>query len=279
MANRFISPQTRPGTEAVKQGPSGRLPEALSTQQHRDASQEGEYTVLFSPQATPCCPQIKEDPESKTQDVPRLGKPRMSLTHRIVGTKKAGQDEVWLSYFDKVSAAANTAFAFNFPLQPNLDSEWASWQELYSEVKVLEVQILWNVWFLAIPTVLSAQSPNAALYYDAGFSGKYPTAVNDVLSVEHFSLLNFGANANGTFATSPQAVASGGHVSFRHVLPQGGVQSSVSTLLSTGLWRPTADASNYNWGQIVGYCASAGTTSQPQVEAFVRMRVHFRNRI
>ncbi len=208
---------------------------------------------------------------------PLLARPRV---HSMLRASRGMKSVIApLSYYAKSAGAANTAFAFNYALQPNLDSSWSGWQSTFDEFRVLSAELHWNVWFSTLPTGFAAQSPNAAVAYDPNDANTL-TAVNQVMDYEKFQLLNVGANAAGTYAVAPQAIARGGHMVFKTGrLPEGGAQSSnVSPTLSTGQWRTTEDASNYYWGNIIGYVAQGGASSILQVEGFVRMIVEFRVR-
>lgn len=203
------------------------------------------------------------------------------------GPGKVGRSEksvkTWLSYYGKSNGAANTAFAFNFDVQPNKDSDFASYQALFDEMRVLTAEIIWNVNFTTPPTALANQTPNVALAYEPAWDGTFPfTAVNQVLHFQKFSLLN-AANVVGTGGTSaylanPQAISPGGALRFSARMPNTPTQSNTVITLSTGMWRPTLDGANYYWGSFIGYAAQGGATSVLQVEAFVRMRVEFRCR-
>jgi len=198
---------------------------------------------------------------------------------RSVG--KAGRPiEAWLSYYAKNAGAANTAFAFNYLLEPNLDASFADWQQVFSEMKVLSAEILWKVDATILPVVLPAQSANAALAYDPEFSSTSISAVNQVLEFEKFSLVSVPVYQPGTAFNGNNIVETteSGFRTFFCKVPNDPSQSETQPLLSTGMWRPTLDANNYFWGAFVGYCAQAGTTAVLQVEAFVRMRVAFKTR-
>lgn len=214
-----------------------------------------------------------------------VSQPALKMPRLIGRTGKLGASKpikAWLTYYAKPAGAANTAFAFQFALQPNLDASFASWQQVFDEMKVLAAEIKWNANYTTIPTAFPAQSPNAAVAYDPEYTGViFPTAVNSVLEYESYQLLNVSSINNGAFSQSvnPQALSQGGHLTFKCRVPQsGGSQSTSATTLSTGMWRPTMDAANYYWGSIIGYCAQGGTSSVIQIEGFVRMLVEFRTR-
>ncbi len=219
---------------------------------------------------------LKDATAQNTSDMPLVAP--LSMHRALAGMGKARKPiQAWLSYYDRQAGAANTNFASTFYVRPNLDTSWASWQSVFDEVKVLSAEVLWCCWFQTLPTAFPTQTPNAILVYEPGLS--VPLAsVNAGLQYEHFSLLNVGATASGTFATTPQSTAKGGHLSFKAKMPGGAQQSNVDSNLSTGMWRPTTDASNYYWGCFQGYTAQGGATSVLQMECFVRMRCEFRCR-
>lgn len=220
---------------------------------------------------------LMDDTEQK-QVEPRPA--RLLTVHRaLAGRGKASKPiQAWLSYYSRRDAgAANTAFAGRFTVQPNGDASWASWQQVFDEFKVLSAEIHWTVWFSTLPTGFATQTPNAIVAYEPGEYNAL-TSVNSGMEYEHFQLLNIGSNSNGTYATAPQSTAKGGHMVFRTKIPGGTQLSNVDTTLSTGMWRPTSDASDYYWGQFVFYVAQGGATSVLQIEAFTRMRVEFRCR-
>lgn len=202
----------------------------------------------------------------------------LSMHRALAGMGKTRKPiQAWLSYYDRIAGAANTNFAATFYVRPNLDTSYAAWQGVFDEVKVLGAEVMWCVWFQTLPTAFPTQTPNSILVYEPGLS--VPLAsVNAGLQYEHFSLLNVGATASGTFATTPQSTAKGGHLVFKAKMPGGAQQSNVDSNLSTGMWRPTTDASSYYWGCFQGYTAQGGATSVLQMECFVRMRCEFRCR-
>lgn len=201
------------------------------------------------------------------------------LLHRgLSGVRRSAKPiQAWLSYYNRVNAAANTAYAFAYPIQPNLDVSFASWQNVFDEMKVLSAELHWNIWWSVLPTGFATQSPNAIVVYEPGVQTPLGS-VNEGMQYEHFQLLDFGGTAAGTYATAPQTVSKTGHLVFKSKMPHGVQLSVTSTTLSTGEWRPTIDAQNYYWGVFHGYVAQGGATSVPQIQAFVRMRVEFRTR-
>jgi len=206
---------------------------------------------------------------------------RVPRSLRHGGSKASRPIETWMSFYFKQAGAANTAFAFSQPLEPNLDASFADYQGVFSEMKVLAAEVWWKVNMTVLPTVFAAQSPNAALAYDPEYTGSIaPSSVNQILEYEKFSLCSVVPVNGGafTYSTNIQEVTGSGFRPFRLTVPPDPSQSESSTLLSTGMWRPTMDTQNYYWGSIVGYCAQAGTTSVCQIEAFVRMRVAFKTR-
>lgn len=201
------------------------------------------------------------------------------LMHRSLRTAGRARKPIqaYLSYFTTASGAANTAFAFNLAVRPNLDSSFASWQGVFDEMKVLSAEAHWLVTFTVLPTAIAAQPPNAVMVYEPSDLTAL-ASVNAGLQYEHCQLLSIAGNAAGTYAVSPQATAKGGYMVFKAKVPSGPQISVTDTLASAGLWRPTADAQNYYWGLFQGYVAQGGVTSVLQVSAFVRMRVEFRTR-
>ncbi len=226
-----------------------------------------------------------QDPTCGGNYLPPSSLPRPLLHARLGrGGKLAGSRrplKAFLSYYQKTAGAANTAFPFQFSLQPNLDASFADFQQTFDEFKVLAAEIFWQVNMTTLPTAFAAQAPNAALAYEPAYNTVLnPGAVNQVLEYERFSLVsvapvNGGAN---TYSTNTQSTSRNGMTTFKIGCPGTPLQSEDNILLSTGMWRPTADARNYYWGAFVGYCAAGGATSVLQVEAFVRMVVEFRSR-
>jgi len=224
-------------------------------------------------------PSLSLPPSSDVMVVqPHILRTLNTRTHsRLRGSRGKSTVRAPLSYYAKANGAANTAFATLFYLQPNLDSSWSDWQGVFDEVRVLSAELHWNVWFSTLPSAFAAQTPNAAVAFDPSGSIGI-TAVNQVMDYEEFQLLNVGANAAGTYATSPQALSKGGHMVFKAHVPKGPLQSLVETVQSAGVWRPTEDASNYQWGGFGTFVAAGGTTSVLQIECFVRMECEFRVR-
>lgn len=219
-------------------------------------------------------------PEEKKVTVPGLLvpaiHPRVSRLAKMARMKKGGSVSAYLSCYLPTSGAANTAFFWNALLQPNQDANWASWQAVFDEFKVEEAEVLWLAYFTVVPTALPANTPNAACAYDPT-ALTAPTSVNQVLEHETFNLLNIAGGSSTSYQASPQAAQpNGGYMRLKIRVPNTPEQSVPAPLLSTGMWRPTADASNYHWGACMGYCAAGGTSSVIRIEAFVRMKVAFR---
>jgi len=189
---------------------------------------------------------------------------------------KGGAVNAYLAYYPPTSGAANTAFFWNALLQPNQDLNWASWQAVFDEFKVVSAEVLWLAYFTVVPTALPANTPNAACAYDPT-ALLAPSSVNQVLEHENFNLLNIAGGASTSYQASPQSVMpNGGYMKLGIQVPETPEQSTIAPLLSTGMWRPTADAANYHWGGAMGYCAAGGTNAVIRIEAFVRMKVAFR---
>jgi hypothetical protein len=171
-------------------------------------------------------------------------------------------------------------FAFTATLQPNQDSSWAAWQATFDEIRVLRAEAYWNVFSVASPTVLPANSPNAICVYEPA-STVVLTSVNAGMQYERFSLLRINIPFGGAFAaplTSPFCVNDKGFVTFKTKVPKGPLVSNVTTNSSSGLWRPTTDASNYDWGAFQFYISTSGTNGQLRAETFVRMECELRCR-
>lgn len=185
--------------------------------------------------------------------------------------------KAWLAWYTAGTGAVNTAFAANFAIQPNQDSSWASWQATFDEVKVLEAEAHWNVFYVADPTAMPANSSNTILVYDPT-STVTLTSVNAGLQFERFGLCrNMIPTASGP-KVSPMVTTKDGFNKFRAKIPAGPQLSAVNTANSPGLWRPTGDATNYDWGTFATYTSVGGATSQLRVEIFVRMLCEFRVR-
>jgi len=204
-----------------------------------------------------------------------MGHPRVLRASRDARSN-GGQVDAWLSFYIATSGAANTAFSVAHAVQPNQDTNWASWQAVFDEMKVVQAEFYWLAYFTTVPSALPANTPNAAIAYEPA-GNTPPTSVNQVLQYDKFSLLNIAGGASTSYQASPQAVQSnGGYMKLKAVIPDIDTPSASSTTLSTGLWRPTTDASNYFWGQFVGYVAAGGTSAVIRIESFVRMKVRFR---
>jgi len=208
--------------------------------------------------------------------------PRSLRSHMARGRKTDGglslTERFKLTYYQKNQGAANTAFSFFFPLQPNLDSNWADYQPLFEAVRVVGATLHWNVAYYNVPTVVPGQTPNAAVAFEPE-EGYLPASVNQVLEFPKAQLLNINLPGAFTLESSPITASKGGHMVFSALTPtEIPSQSEVTPLVSTGMWRPTVDASNYFWGGFTGYCAQGGTSSVLAVEGFVVMDVEFRYR-
>jgi len=185
--------------------------------------------------------------------------------------------QAYLSYYVSLPQAVNTDASWSAQVRPNLDTSYASWQAVFDEVKVLSAELHYHIWWTVLPTAFAGQTPNSIVAYEPGVPVAM-ASVNAGMQYEKFQLCNVGATANGTYAVVPQNTAKGGFMVFKANMPDGPQQSNVNTLVSTGMWRPTTDASNYFWGAFQGYIAQGGATSSLQVECFVRMKCEFRAR-
>ncbi len=281
MNGLILSRGSSKNTKLSSAVPSGvRLIPAPLAQQG-EASNGDEDTVYVPSSSSPSSlPSLSDEKFALVETkVPTLIAAPRSRPHASLSGAKGRQTVVApLSFYTKTAGSANTAFAVSIPLQPDADSSWSSWIGVFDEFKVLSAEVHWNVWFSTLPSGFPAQSPNAAMAYDPTSSVSLG-AVNQVMDYEKFQLLNCGANASGTFAVAPQALSQGGHMVFRTGrLPNDAQISKTETLLSTGVWRPTEDVQDYNWGSFVAYVAAGGTSAVLQLEAMVRMQVEFRVR-
>jgi hypothetical protein len=211
------------------------------------------------------------EPEQKVVERPLANRAHMAM--RGMGKKPVA---AYLTYYKKVAGAANTAFAGTFPLQPNLDSSWASWQGVFDECKVLSAEIFWRTTSIVTATASPAQGPNTVMVYDPTDASAF-TSINQALEYEDFTLaaLQFGVGGQPAPFTSGKAP---GYIKMEAKVKKGSQYSAADNLLSSGDWRPTQDASNYYWGNFQSYTSQGGTTSVLQMECFVRMYVEFRTR-
>ncbi len=204
--------------------------------------------------------------------------PMVSHAARRARSASGGTATAYLSYYLGQSGAANTPFQLSMAVQPNLDSNWTSWQATFDEFKVVRAEIYWLAYFTTVPSSLPANTPNAAIAYEPYGNTAGVASVNQVLQHEKFSLLNVAGGATGSYSVAPQAVqANGGYLHLSSAIPeQDPTTSTVTPLSSAGQWRPTVDTANYFWGAFNGYCAAGGTSAVIRVESFVRMKVQFR---
>jgi hypothetical protein len=217
---------------------------------------------------------VEEDEEKRETNPfqPRL-RAHPSLS-RISGKKPV---KAWLAYYSGVSGAANTAFAARFGLTPNQDTSWASWADVFDEVRVVGAEAIFNTFYTVDPSAMPTNSSNTIVAYD-------PTntitlvSVNAGLQFDKYMLQRNMIPAASGPKVSPMAVTRDGFAHFKVRVPQGPQLSNVSTVNSAGMWRPTADASTYDWGQFTCYTSVGGTASVLRVEMFVRMEVEFRVR-
>jgi len=217
--------------------------------------------------------------EDKKASVPP--KPTALRLHRGLSSLKGARKPVraFLSFFQRGAGAANTAFPQTWLIQPNLDSSWASWQNEFDEVRVLSAEILWNSEVIVKATVDPTQCPNTVMVFDPT-SGNTLTGVNQALQYESFQMLCI-PTVGQVLQSYPAPQESGSHPGRLRMsvkIPSGVVLSLVETTLSTGLWRPTADANNYYWGAFLAYTSQGGVTCVIQNSAFVRMCCEFRTR-
>ncbi len=222
-------------------------------------------------------PPTPSEAASSTQVVPL--RPLRSHPAFSRGLKANKPMKAWLSYYQGQSAAANTATAFGFVIQPNLDSSWASWQGVFDEFKVLQAELMFNAFYTVDPTAMPANSANAIVAYDPTNSIAL-SSVNAGLQFERWVLQRIMIPAASGPKVSPMVTTKDGFTHLKVKPPPGQVNSTVDTLNSGGSqWRPTSNAVNYNWGAFIGYQSQGGTTSVIRTEGFVRMLVEFRVRI
>jgi len=216
----------------------------------------------------------EEKVEGVHESVPILRMPRL-VRSAIKGSKPI---VAFFSYTSRVPAAANTDIVARFPLQPNLDGSWVSWQFTFDEIKVLSAEIFWQIERTAAPTVDPVQSPTGVMVYDPTDASL--ASVQAGLQYEHFQLV-LSTSSTATFSPGATAMTNpqwSGFYHFAAKVPQGEVLSNVSTITATGGWRPTQDASNYDWGSFNSYVTKAGTTSVIQILAYVRLKCLLRTR-
>lgn len=186
--------------------------------------------------------------------------------------------KAWLCWYAGNSGGADTAFSGTFGVIPNQDSSWASWQATFDEFKVVGAEFYFNVFHTTNQTVLPANSPNAIVVYDPTGSAAL-ASVNAGMQWEDFSLLRVTMPTATTPLTSPMPVTKAGFCKFRAKIPQtGSILSNSAVTNSTGMWRPTQDATNYDWGAFQTYVSRGGTSAVIRIEGFVRMLVEFRVR-
>jgi hypothetical protein len=193
------------------------------------------------------------------------------------GLKGGKPTRAYLSYYSGISGAANTAFAARFGLTPNQDTSWASWADVFDEVRVVSAEAIFNTYYTTDPSAVPANSSNTIVVYD-------PTntitlaSVNAGLQFERYALMRNMIPATSGPKVSPMSHTSDGFGHFRVVIPKETQLSNVGTANSSGVWRPTADASTYDWGQFTCYTSVGGTSAVLRVEMFVRMLCEFRVR-
>jgi len=240
------------------------------------------HSVALTEVKTPT--QGSQDTEwTRVEKVPRAPSVDLPRAHRslLAGTRKP--IKAYLTYYAKTAGAANTAFPSGYNLQPNLDASWASWQNVFDEVKVLGADIYWNVEKTVTATVDPAQTCNTICVFDPSGTPNL-TSVNQGLEYEDFTLVDLYTGYTGVLVSVPGCQTGNsrkalGRVHMKAKLAGGAVPSLGSAnLLSTGMWRPTADANNYYWGGFLMYTAQGGLTSVLQTTAFVRMLCEFRTR-
>lgn len=245
-----------------------------------------DFQVVPSPSLARVITQESTETKAQSEGVEveeKVSRPVLSLRTHLRSMASTRPIRAFATYYANKTGTANTAFAFSYLLQPNLDASWSSWANVFDEIKVIRARIHWSVWFNTLPSGFSGQAPNAVVVYDPGASRSL-TSVNEGLEYEHYQLLAVAANASGTYAVSPQAVATAsgsavGLCTFEAKMPVGPQISVSSTILSTGDYRPTADSQDYYWGAFSGYCAAGGASSVLEIQAFIRMEVELRVRV
>jgi hypothetical protein len=220
---------------------------------------------------TPC---TTEEEDEKHTNPRQLLRAHPALARGI----KANQPiKAYLSYYFGTSGAANTAFAAAFSVLPSQDSSWTSWQATFDEVKVVGAEAIWNTFHTVDPSGLPANSSNTIMVYDPTSSVTL-ASVNAGLQFEHYQLCRNMVPTSSGPKVSPAVYTKDGFNHFRAKIPKAISLSTTQTLNSTGMWRPTADASSYDWGQFLTYTSVGGTSAVLRVEVFVRMLCEFRVR-
>jgi len=186
--------------------------------------------------------------------------------------------KAWFSYYAGSSGAANTAFASGFQLTPNQDSSWSSWQAVFDEFRVIEAELIWNTYYTVDPTALPTNSSNSIAVYDPTNTVTL-TSVNAGFQFEHYTLCRNMIPTSSGPKVSPMVQTKDGFNHFRVKIPSGVINSNID-VANTGSnqWRPTADATTYNWGAFTCYTSQGGSTSVLRLEGFVRMLVELRVR-
>lgn len=215
-----------------------------------------------------------EEVKSCMGAVPKALRAHPSMARGVRATKPV---RAYLSYYAATSGAVNTAFGGGVGIIPNQDSSWASWQAVFDEFKVISAEAIFNAFYTIDPTANPTNSANMIVVYDPTTTVAL-ASVNAGLQFEKYRLQRIMIpNASGP-KVSPMVVTQDGFSHFSVKIPTGSQISNVTTTNSPGLWRPTGDATNYDWGNFTYYVSQGGATSQLRVEFFVRMLVEFRVR-
>lgn len=270
-----------PKPEAVKHGEWVRLTHPVQEQQ-RYRSEDDEKSVDQS--TTPAIPPDVSDHICGSGHCERVAlnaPPALPHHLKMALARKSGKASspirAWLSYYSGQSSAANTALATSFAIAPNQDSSWASWQAVFDEFRVIGAEFIFNTYFTTVPSVYPANSPNTVAVYDPTSSVTL-SSVNAALQFERFALLRTMLPSGSYPLVSPSTHTKDGCVHFKVKIPTGPILSTTTTTNSTGLWRATADAANYDWGSFACYVSVGGTSAVLRLEGFIRMEVEFRTR-
>lgn len=210
-------------------------------------------------------------PKVNTQDESKV---RLLNVHRALrGVRNARPVRAYLSYQSTTTQTADTFLTFSRYVQPNLDSSFASWQNVFDEMKVISTEVFWLVERYAAATVAPSVWPLGVMVYEP--TDFTPLAsVTAALQYENFQLVSL----NNSYVHTPLPHTRTGLNHYKTKIPSGTSLSNVDTTLSSGMWRPTVDASNYYWGLFHGALDRGGTSCVFRIHTTVRMLVDFRVR-
>jgi hypothetical protein len=181
-----------------------------------------------------------------------------------------------LAVSGSVSSAAAGALSTVITVDPSGSTEWASFQNLFDEVKVHGGVLHWHIG----TTGGTPTDSDYAIAYDPTNGGAY-TSVVGVLVTDQCQLTRAITQNAGTLV-GPNTNTKSGFWTFKFKCPEGSSKVASNVLVDaevcTGLWADTTNSVTPKYGFIKPYAAGAGGSVVQSMYYYLVMDVEFRSR-